>query len=352
MNDETKKRPSAERTPSRRAGGSASAELSRNKGFPGNLDPLMIVAWLVIVGVVLFIYWDPLSRLVNDWITQSDYVYGFLIVPFSLYMLWERREIYINGEEDTPQVRRASIGAGIGLVLFGLAMRAASRWYFYIIADPYSIIPVVGGITLLAGGWRGLRWAWPSVVFLAFMVPLPGAFAGLLAMQLQRIGAVISVMTLQTLGIPAVSQGNVILLENASLDVADACSGIRMLMLFFAACTGAALFMRHRPAWERIVVFLSAPVIAVISNIARIALTGILYSAVSSEIGHKFSHDLAGWFMMPIAIGLLWLELELLSALFVDTVEFGSSGGDASLAPRRNFSLAAKNSASNRGNET
>ena len=87
------------------------------------------------------------------------------------------------------------------------------------------------------------------------------------------------------------------------------------------------MFMRHRPVWERIIVFLSAPIIAVISNIARIALTGVLYYWVSSEIGHKFSHDLAGWFMMPIAIGLLWLELELLSALFIDTVEFDSGPG-------------------------
>ena len=354
MNDDTSKKPSidsnrpSETRRRRRGSGSSAASLEKKQGLTFDLDPLLIAAWAVVSAVVLYVYWEPLSWLVNQWIQQSDYVYGFLIIPFSLYMLWERRDLYIQGEEDTPEVRRASIVGGIALILLGVAMRAARVWFFFLIADPYSIVPIVGGITLLAGGWRGFRWAWPSVVFLVFMVPLPSTFAGLLARQLQRVGAVISVKTLQTLGIPAVAQGNTILLREASLDVADACSGIRMLMLFFAACTGAALFMRRRPAWERIVVFLSAPVIAVVSNIARIALTGILYYSVSSELGHKFSHDLAGWFMMPIAIGLLWLELELLSALFIETVEFGSpSGRDASLAPRGNFSLAAKKPSEN-----
>lgn len=352
MNDEINREPSTEPNRPSKArrlgtrGDSSAAGAMQSAGLLKETSPVMIAAWVVVAGVFLFVYRLPLLRLVNEWITQSDYVYGFLIVPFSLYMLWERRELYINADEDTHETRRISIVAGIGLILFGLAMRAASIWYFILVADDYSIVPVVAGITLLVGGWRSFRWAWPSIVFLAFMVPLPSAFAGLLARELQRVGAVISVKTLQTLGIPAVAQGNTILLGEDALDVADACSGIRMLMLFFAACTGAALFMRHRPAWERVVVFLSAPVIAVISNIARIAITGILYYSVSSEIGHKFSHDLAGWFMMPIAIGLLWLELELLSAIFIDTVEYGSySGDEASLAPRRNFSLAAKRDA-------
>lgn len=344
MSDETKNTPSTDSNrpsvPRRRPARSGSSTAS----FSFDLSPILIAAWTIIVGAFLVVYWDALTWLISEWITQSDYVYGFLIMPFCLYMLWERRAIYIEADPDLPEVRRMSIIGGVGLILFGLLMRAASAWLFYAIVDPYSIVPTVAGITLLAGGWRGLKWAWPSVVFLAFMVPLPSAFAGLMARHLQRIGAVISVKTLQTLGIPAVSQGNTILLgDGASLDVADACSGIRMLMLFFAACAGAALSMRHRPGWERIIVFLSAPVIAVISNIARIAITGILYYSVSSELGHKFSHDLAGWFMMPIAIGLLWLELELLSALFIDTVEFDSAPGrDAALTPRRSFSLAAK----------
>jgi len=349
MSDETNKKPSSNSTRPSRArrraakSGSSEAGLLQEQGRLFNLDATVLAGWLVVLVAFLVVYWEALNWLISQWITQSDYVYGFLIIPFSLYMLWERREIYIQGEEDSREARRLAIAGGVGLIAFGVLMRAASAWWFIEIIDRYSIVPTVAGVTLLAGGWRGLRWAWPSVVFLAFMVPLPSQFAGMLARELQRIGAIISVKTLQTLGIPAVSQGNTILLGEASLDVADACSGVRMLMLFFAACTGAALFMRHRPVWERIIVFLSAPVIAVISNIARIALTGVLYYWVSSEIGHKFSHDLAGWFMMPIAIGLLWMELELLSALFIESVEFDSAPGrDAALTPRRSFSLAAK----------
>jgi len=45
---------------------------------------------------------------------------------------------------------------------------------------------------------------------------------------------------------------------------------------------------------------------------------------VSPELGHKVFHDLAGWFMMPLAIGLVWLELGLLSAIFIEPVGIGS----------------------------
>ena len=114
----------------------------------------MLAGWLVLLVAFLVVYWGALSWLVSQWIGQSDYVYGFLIIPFSLYMLWERREIYIQGEEDSPEARRLSIAGGIGLILFGVLMRVASAWWFFELIDRYSIIPTVAGITLLAGGWR------------------------------------------------------------------------------------------------------------------------------------------------------------------------------------------------------
>ena len=39
--------------------------------------------------------------------------------------------------------------------------------------DIDSLFPFLIGMTLAIGGWKALRWAWPSILFLLFMVPPP-----------------------------------------------------------------------------------------------------------------------------------------------------------------------------------
>jgi len=278
--------------------------------------PTVLVFAVLLIGVGFWVYLEPLRRLVGVW-QRTDYVHGFLVPIFSLVLLWDRRDL-IEGK-----TFKGSYWGLAFLALFGL-MQWTSAYFVSDAIEAFSLIPFLAGITLFLGGWLAMKWAWPAIVFLVFMVPLPQVAGSMLSHQLQRIGTIVSVFTLQTLGIPAAAQGNVILLPKAPLEVAEACSGIKMLMLFFAASVGAALIMRHRPIWERLLIFISAIPIAVISNVVRIAITGLLYETVSPELGHKVFHDLAGWFMMPLAIGLVWLELGLLSAIFIEPVGIGS----------------------------
>jgi exosortase/archaeosortase family protein len=106
------------------------------------------------------------------------------------------------------------------------------------------------------------------------------------------------------------------------LGVVEACSGLRMLMLFFAICLGAAILLR-RPLWEKIVIVISAIPIAVFSNVVRITLTAFLHEQVSAELADRVFHDLAGLLMMPLALLLLWGEMVLLGNLFLEPVSEG-----------------------------
>jgi len=195
-----------------------------------------------------------------------------------------------------------------------------------------SILPCLAGVTLIIGGWRALRWAWPSIAFLVFMIPLPGALASALRQPLQTLGTHMSVFVIQTLGIPAIAQGNVIVLTEGELGVVEACSGLRMLMLFFAICIGAALVMRCE-LWEKFLVAISAVPIAVVSNMTRITVTAVLYemarkwpNVMSTETAEWVFHDMAGFLMMPLAMLLLWGEMVLLSKLFFEPVSTSSLG--------------------------
>jgi exosortase/archaeosortase family protein len=96
--------------------------------------------------------------------------------------------------------------------------------------------------------------------------------------------------------------------------VVEACSGLGMLMTFFALSAGLALVIQ-RPLVDRVVVFLSAVPVGVLMNVLRITVTVFLYEAASAELATLVFHDLAGWIMMPLALGVLWLELLFLARL-------------------------------------
>ena len=270
----------------------------------------LLIGLAVLMLLVAVTYYHTFVRLVWNWYVSPDYTYGFFVMPFSAFLLWDRRDMLKGAKFE------ASWWAAPCL-LIGASMRIYSNYTFNQTLESLSMIPVIAGIVFLVGGWAAIRWSWSAIAFLLFMVPLPSFVAGSLSHELQRAGTKISVFALQTMGMPAVSEGNVIVLSNARLGVVQACSGIKMLMLFFAACVGAAFLLRQRDLLTRILIVLSAIPIAVIANVSRITITAILYETVNHELGDKIFHDLAGWFMMPLAIALLWLETALFSKLFV-----------------------------------
>jgi len=136
--------------------------------------------------------------------------------------------------------------------------------------------------------------------------------------RLQSFASACSTAVLQTLGIPAFQQGNVINIFGMELLVADACSGLRMATIFCALAV-AMVFLIERPWWDKFTILLSAIPIALLVNIIRVAVTGLIYywAGDQSLLARKLAHDWAGYFMMPLALGILWLELQILERVTV-----------------------------------
>lgn len=269
-----------------------------------------ILAAAVLAAVLAWSYADALSGLAHRWWKESDYIYCFLVPVFSGYLLWKRQHMMVF-----EPIK--GIWWGVPLVALAAVMRWASAYYYYSLLDPMSLVPCLAGLALLLGGWRALAWSWPAIVFLAFMVPLPGFLAGTLSHPLQRIGTLASTYIIQTIGIPAVSQGNIIVLTHGEIGVVEACNGLRMMMLFVTVCTGAAFLMTGSPLLRLLVVISAAP-ISVVANIFRITLTSILHETASQQVADWVFHDLAGFFMMPLAVVLLWLEVAFLSRIILE----------------------------------
>jgi exosortase len=267
------------------------------------------------VAALLWAFWTALAEAANRWAHDPQYSHGFLVPVFAALLLWLRRK----------HLRPADVAPswwGLPLLLAGVAARLAGTYFSYDYLDPFALLPCLAGLCLLAGGRGAWRWAWPAVLFLFFMIPLPHRVSVALAEPLQRLATVAGCYALQTLGLPAVPQGNVILLNDVEIGIVEACSGLRMLVVFFALSTAVALVTR-RPLWEKLVIVLSAVPIALFSNLVRVTATGVLHQTAGSEVANAFFHDAAGWLMMPLALALLWAELKVLGRLLIDVTPAG-----------------------------
>ncbi len=264
-----------------------------------------------VLGCLTWAFWSTLAELAHVWKTNDQYSHGFLVPAFAVVLLWMRRK-RLEGQEVRP-----SLVMGGLLLAVGIGLRLVGVYWYYLWLDTISILPCVAGVCWLLGGWTAWRWAWPAILYLAFMIPLPFRVATSMSGPLQSLATVTSTFIMQTIGLPALSEGNVIVLNEARIGVVEACSGLRMLVVFVALSAAMALLTR-RPWLDKLILLFSAIPIAIVSNILRITTTGILHETTSSETANAFFHDLGGWLMMPLGLLLLAVEVKLLSYLFVD----------------------------------
>jgi exosortase len=254
-------------------------------------------------------YWTTLVDLKHHWDLDPLYSHGYLVPGFAGLLLWLRRDM-LSGQELKPSVW------GLALVVLATFLRLGPLYYGFTVADRYSILVTLTGLVLAVGGWAALRWAWPGIAFLLFMLHLPAGVDQWLSSPLRRVTTILSTNALQTFGFFAVSEGNVILLSDSELNVAEACSGLNMLVTFCAMTTAVAV-LTPRSVLQKLIIVASSLPLAVICNVVRITLTGAVQELFGEgKTSHLLFHDVAGWLMIFLGLVLLWLELAILKRLF------------------------------------
>ncbi|MGA2703066.1 MAG: exosortase/archaeosortase family protein [Isosphaeraceae bacterium] len=281
--------------------------------------PPRLLALAIGMGILGWVYWPNLQDLYTVWSEEPNYSHGFLVIPIALGIFWLR----LTDTRTDWQASRVPWWSWIPLVAV-LAARMFAYEHNMQWRETATLVPAVACLMLAMGGWSLLQRGWPAVVFLVFMLPLPPSANNLIALPLQRIATLGSVFVTQLTGLWAIDEGNVITLRDHSgalktLEVAQACNGLSMLMTLAATVT-AIIILFPLANWKRIVVLASAIPIALLSNIVRIVATGWCYYLIDGERAKKIAHDWTGiLLMMPLAVILVWLELLLLSWLVDDS---------------------------------
>jgi exosortase len=275
----------------------------KGRGFDG--VAAIAVAAAATAAAIAWSYYPCLTYLARWW-EDPNYSHGWLIAPIALFILWQRREML-------PAIAIRHRWWNFP----PLALLLAWRYWLYEANDQWleaaTVPAVIAAATLAVGGWGAIRWAWPALVFLIFMVPLPNRFDDFLSAPLQQIATNGAYQILTALGLPAVTEGNVILIHNQRVEVAEACRGLSMLLSFGALITAMVILVEGRDWWERLVLILSIIPIALLCNIIRISITAVAYSYYDRPV--KEVHDYAGYGMMALALGIVLAELQAMTWL-------------------------------------
>jgi len=264
-------------------------------------DNLVTIA-LVGSGLLLA-YWPVMAGLVDAWSTDDNYSHGFFIVPLAAYFAWERRAQF----ERAP-VRPAI--TGMVLVALSLMLLVAGTLGSEMFLSRASLIGVAAGSILFLGGWARLRVLAFPLVFLLLMIPLPALIFNKIAFPLQLLASHVGEYAISSMEIPILREGNVLILANATLEVAEACSGIRSLVSLFTLGIVFGYFADRR-LWVRSFIALSAIPVAIFANGLRVASAGVAAHNYGTAGVEGLFHEFSGWVVFVIAF-LMMLALQRL----------------------------------------
>jgi exosortase len=253
------------------------------------------------------LYWPVLTRLVHDWLNDDNYSHGIIILPLAAYFAWERRR-QLADSGAAPSLW------GFGVVALGLAMLLAGTLGAELFLTRVSFLVTLTGGIIVALGWPAVRTLAFPLGFLLLMIPIPAIIFNQIAFPLQLVASQVGEAGMNAAGVPVLREGNVMILAHTTLEVAEACSGIRSLISLLTLGILFGYFTDPR-ASVRIGIALATVPIAIVTNGLRVAGTGILAHFFGEEAAQGFFHTFSGWIVFIVAFLIMFVMARLLVRL-------------------------------------
>lgn len=257
----------------------------------------LLGAWVILGALMTAIYYPVLARLVTDWGRLPDFSHGFLVPVFAGYLAWSRRATLLA----TP---RTPDGRGVAVVALGLVLLLLGAFGSELFLARVSFLIVTAGGVLSFAGMRLLKELRFILLVLLLGIPLPAICFNQLTFPLQMLASRLGGALLALCGVPVLRQGNILQLPSMTLEVAEACSGIRSLMSLFTLAVFYGFFFESS-RWRRVGLVLATLPIAIAANAVRILVTGLGVQYGNPARAMGFFHEFSGWVLFVVSLGCL-----------------------------------------------
>ena len=260
------------------------------------------VAWF---GALLLACYAPiLYRMGVQWATDENMGHGFFVPVVAGFIAWQRRA-------ELAATPRKPNGWGLVLVILAFAQALAATLGAELFTARLAFVIALVGVILYLGGTRWIRVLAFPLLLLPFMIPIPAIIYAQLTLKLQTLASQLGELLISAMGIPVLRAGNTLQLPSQTLDIAEACSGIRSLMSLGFLSLVYAYFTDKR-VWMRWALLAATIPIAIGANGVRVALTG-LFSEINPKLAQGAFHEMEGYIVFIVALVALLLTHRVVS---------------------------------------
>jgi exosortase len=269
--------------------------------------PAGIVGWgpvLVVALLGLALFGKTLIDLMKDWWDNPDYSHG-LLLPFALsYLLYEKRGVLRALPVNPSWLGLVTMVGALGINLVGYL---GAEFFL----QRFSFLVFAAGAVWFLFGMRHLWEMSFAFLLVLFAIPLPALVFNAVSLPLQLIASSWAEQFLRICSVPVFREGNILMLSYQTLNVAEACSGIRSLMSLITLGVMIAYFLPFK-LWIRTMFVLTTIPIALVANAFRVGGTGLLGRWFGNAAAEGFFHTFSGWLVFVFALGVLVLEVLIL----------------------------------------
>jgi exosortase len=261
----------------------------------------LVLAGALVLGLAV-LYRDLVWELIRAWGTDNRYSHGYLIPPIAGYLVWQRR----HGFSAAPLHPN-----GFGLVIIAASVVLMVGMGAESFLARMSLVGALAGVVLFCFGWSRLRLLIFPLAVLLLMIPVPVTILNQIEFPLQIGASQFAETVIRAVHIPVAREGNVLMLSNISLEVAEECSGVRSLISLLTL----GIVFGYGPdsrSWARLLVAALAIPVVVLTNGTRVAVTAVAAHYYGSAAATGFFHDLCGWLAFAAAFAMMVLLHRLL----------------------------------------
>jgi exosortase len=260
---------------------------------------IQYILWFFLVGTFILSYFQVWKNLLFAWSNSEEYSHGFFILPIAVYIIWNKRK-------NLSEIQMSPSLWGLAIVIFSLTLYLASHFADMLTLESFTLILTIFGIILYLLGFGIFKELFFPLFFLLLMIPIPAQIYSASTIPLQLFVSKISVWAASLFGLPIYREGNIIHLPERTLQVVQACSGLRsMISLLTLSLVFGYLTLKSN--YLRAALFFVGIPVAIFVNIIRVFIMIIVIYYFDFDLTTGTIHTIYGLSIFLIALLMLYL---------------------------------------------